>query len=1201
MSSSPPACGAARSPTIRLPPQIAVPTTALLDARRQHFHASQKAFAKVAIGNAGERCVMAGDGSMQHSASASMSAELPQYADSKEHVGSSSESSAYMTSAPSSSLSSNAVVIDTLVRRYRATESRLDRWRHSIGHSRAAAALRRPKKLHDARKLYGDGGDASRSNALRSNLHHASRSVMDGVLERSVMARAVQSWWRQTWGRPTSAAAGKSHASTRVQRLRHVGGTREAASSESLSWLVRTSCHVLGRLSESLALSSRHGRSSRVEVNASTGSHQRRSSHDTAKEEGEGRSGGRDSNMDDWGDAWSADRIRYDPGREEAKTQAAATLLPSTAAPPGGHSPMPPYCSSDDGSSYSAEDVGYRREAEERGACSTSPPLTPSAEDDDCFSLLSIDGLRRPDASDPSTATAVSASSARALESAEESLRSTSRLLTRSRARFVCWLKRRRHRQLAKRATVGERRWRHFPQQEHGDVDRACDADAAAVPDARNLADFARASSELERTMRQRVPSSWEQTLPRIATAAGGHSYRNAADAKSAPERMLVRAALQRAIASATASRRLQMDAAEGSNKEVDTPHGDHPRAAPLSRAAQQEREHADALARLGESVKVLARLRVDRGTGAQSPLRADVAAVASLSAPSASVLPTILSSRHPTYLRQMRAEGAPSTEQQQQRAGNRNSKHATVALDEADAFRSLLVDTTHTPHDTAVRLAYEEIMREVCSVQVRQEIDAAVGVSRTATDRALSQWVERQLLRELANLHSTHPQGTSEGFIHKSGSSSSATEIVFTGIMRHIRSGVPVSLSCLRLDDTDRRALASVHERKDSDTTAVSFRTAGYSITYRQLASLSADSWLNDQVINNYLQLLCEDAEDRQTQSSRQHQTPRVSCTKGEAATHHRVISMGTHFYAKVESDVAQSAAAASSTGGRDADRLPPLASNSGTLRWLRRRQHLLEPFNAADTQSVRVVLIPVNVEAQHWALVVYYRDDRRWVLYDSMSRADRAQQRGHRILGRLSHVWREGQRHYGFPVDDSVVAHAELECCNLIMAAAYTPSLVRGKATAAARPSPLDSLEPYGSVEELHRAAKRLRHQEVQLGERERQMGGGGLKKPSCGEALHRAGASLTSATTLPSSMLSDTEVEWFTGGFVHAPQQRNGNDCGVFVCQVAWCVAHGVAVSFTQTDVTLLRQVIMLELLSKKLLRRYPTEHTSSSADV
>ena len=1238
-----------RSPAIHPPPYVAVPTTALLNARRLHLH----------TGGGDAACA----GGALDSDDLQVSHTHARLADSSS--GSSTIGTA--TTTQSSTPSINAVVMDTLVRRYRATENRLERWRHAGGGSRAAttagAALRRQKKPHHQQSLNKAKAeeDGASANTLRHSLAGVSRSAMNSVLGCRTVARAVRSWWRQVWrGRvsapsvtttPILASAGKRVINPRAHRPWSTRVSRRGGAALSASWLRHTSQHLLDRLSSSLALSSDRGQSSQTELVDLTGNIQRPVSPDF---EDEAETDAEEA----WRPAPSAGDT-YHSNRGNSAPAAVASLGNAAAsADPDGSLVFPtsPFSSTafDGGSSNSSnssntdeETESQNRSCEEwagqqvdssarRAATSQAALFAASPVDDGRFTLSWVRGLRHSvggSVPDTTAAASPSPSSSTPLlahdggDAAEDSFRSASRLLAKSRARFARWLRRQRRAQAAKRALLAERWRRRFSPRggRSAESSTSCSslgAAAAASTEAvsATAVDSPCVGSDLARAVLRRGPSSWEQALPWNGAVEEGKA--EGRHITSAAERASVRAALQRAIAAAEASQKLQHsssydnESSEHHNcSNSSTPHSSSssksnsvtPAATALSRAMQQEREHAGALARLKESLKALSHLRSsgqDANSWMEEEGRDGDPVLMSLNPVDArkGAEPTVLCSRHCTCVEQVRAATSDASVSSPQREKGRSSAPDTALLDDADVFRSLLVDTTHTPHDVAVRLVYEEVMRDVCTAQVRQAVDAVVGVSRSAADRALSQWVERQLLSELAALpanHNSSRNATPAGAITTTTATrpapGSAQGVVFTGILQHIRSRVPVSLSSLCIDDVDRRALASVYERSNSDDTAASLQTAGYTITYRQLASLNAAEWLNDQVINNYLQLLCEDVESRQRQPRPQTSSNKTS--GDDAAVPHSIASMGTHFYAKVESELTQSASSAAA--GSSIGKLPSLAANSATLRWLRRRQHLLEPFSHANAASVRAVLIPVNIEAQHWALVVYYREDRRWVLYDSMSRSDRARQRGLLILERLSHIWRECQRHYGFPVDDAAPARASAGA--LVVAAAYTPSATKGRDGEAPR-SPLDSLLPYGSLAELHRAANRLRHQMEQLEEDERCLEKGPAKLTRRdGAPLHISSASLTSATTLPASMLSDAEVEWFTDGFAHIPQQRNGNDCGVFVCQVAWCVANGVAVSFTQADITLLRQVITLELLSTKLLRRYPTEHTSSSAGV
>jgi hypothetical protein len=1088
---------------------------------------------------------------------------------------------------------------------------------------------------------------------LQSGLMNASQTALDAVLKRSAMARAVQLWWRQKWQKrsaPSTAAGatGKRHSTMHRRQTRAAQAMHSGTTGSAMSWLSHSGRRFLGRLSNSIELSSDRGRSSRVElVESGAGGRGRCAlAVDDRREK-------RSSSCDSDGDWWSGSS---DMSRTRATgVQAGIDDFGPATGGMKEHRTPPPSPSSSENESSSDEDSQQHNnwEGSEAGSnasrspantafsASTPSPSAAPAEDDGRFTLSWVRGLRHRDMSGTSATPSAGG--------ADDSFRNASQLLAKSRARFALWLQRRRRLRSAKRALAGEW-WRsgfsHAGDGAGGEAQcrdgaglrdpQRTDVNATTGGDSHTTSEYERAASELKRTMLQRAPSSWEQALPcPPAVANTGSDNTDSGTLTSWEQRALVRAALQQIIAAATAARRTAAECAAKDDHHLSASlPGDTTKAHSVGRAAQEERAHGEALTQLANSIRLLENLRSGARGRISASSQENSVSTAADELPDArkGVASTILSSHHSSYaMHTCTQHGERSSVQVPTRLEQqalRREGGGAAARDGANAFRSLLVDTTHTPHDAAVRLLYEEVMNDVCTAQVRQEVDAVAEVSRSAADRALSQWVERQLLRELATMPpSTDRRDTPDKTMradstsnpYRSGNGANG-DTVFTGILQHIRSRVPASLSRLRLDDADQRALAYVYARRDSDATAVSLQTAGYTITYRQLASLSADAWLNDQVINNYLQLLCEDVESRQQESQRQRTDAGTARNAVASQSPHGVVSMGTHFYAKVEAELAQTVGISSSDfTAASTDGLPPLAANSATLRWLRRRQHLLQPFDAADAQSVRAVLIPVNIEAQHWALVVYYRDDRRWVLYDSMSRSDRARQRGRLILARLSHVWRACQRHYGFLADvrdddfaTPTTASGGAE--TLLVAAAYAPSSTKEESGVdTVRRSPLDSLQPYGSMTELYRAAKRLRHQEEQLVAGESYEEGGFTKHQQKDSVYHHQqeqqqrpvaawpSPSLTAATSLPASMLTDVEVEWFTDGFARIPQQRNGYDCGVFVCQVAWCVAHGVAVGFTQVDVTLLRHVITLELLSKRLLRRYPTEHTSSSADV
>lgn len=1091
----------------------------------------------------------------------------------------------------------------TLVRRFAAAERRLEAWRHANGSARAAAAAQRRQRRHAAVAVLNDEGaeEMTWSTAGSGASHMASSSSdLTAVLRRSAVVRAVQAWWRTTRGNAavttSTAAAGK-----RAARSTHAQPRRAAVPPSPLpfAWIGTTGRHLLRRVLRSLtSLSSERGQPSRVELLTGVGSGRHPVASGDVHARGSSSDGGSfdEESGEDGAEGGSA--LYHHLDAESSVSVSGMSVQRGAARPACSFpSPLATDVNSGEGSESSHSSHSSSSSSDNGDGDAAAPPVVSTSGEDSRFTLSWIRGLRGDrSGSHAPAAAAATAASTQTRSLADESFRGASRLLTKSRARFSRWLQRQRRLQSAKRALLRERWLRFSPQQQlrgHSGHIKGEDADMPVTTSLGGVrggsevqpAGFcaAQQSSLFERAILQCVPSAWERTV-NTTTASGSGASVPAASAAAA--RAEVRSELRRVVAAVMAARAAQSkDEAErstASRSPTRPPTASNPPAA--SRAERQDREHAAAAAQLGRSITALARLR--RG-GASAVEEGEEKEGASL------LSTVVLSPRPSASLARLQLSSNISSASATRRATAADTTTSSPVEDPAHSARSLLVDPTHTPRDAAVRLAYEEVMRDVCGAELRQAVNTIATVSHDAADRALAQWVERQLLMELASSLSRQTTNAED--------SSKSADVLFTGILRHIQSRVPVSLSALRLDDADRRALAAVQEKRESDAVAAALATAGYTITYRQLASLSADSWLNDQVINNYLQLLCEDVESRQQQQQQGKQAA--------SRVPHSVASMGTHFYAKVESELA-SGAEGLHVGGSAASAaaLPPLAANSATLRWLRRRQHLLEPFNAGNAQSVRAVLIPVNIEGQHWALAVYYRDEKRWVLYDSMSRSDRARQRGELILSRLSHTWRECQRHYNLPIDAVVSTQGAVQRGDggvaVIVAAAYTPFSARETSAAAVArcASPLDTLQPYGSMAELHRAAKRLRHQEAQL-EEEKEGEGEGVERRRLprAERAHDTSSAPLAATTLPASLLSDAEVEWFTDGFRHAPQQRNGNDCGVFVCQVAWCVAQGIAVSFTQADVTLLRHVVTLELLSKRLLRRYPTNHTSSSADV
>lgn len=507
----------------------------------------------------------------------------------------------------------------------------------------------------------------------------------------------------------------------------------------------------------------------------------------------------------------------------------------------------------------------------------------------------------------------------------------------------------------------------------------------------------------------------------------------------------------------------------------------------------------------------------------------------------------------------------------------------------------SLLSHSAYASKDVAARETYESLVQEVCVDLVQQRTKVAKMEYDGAASRALSEWVLRQVVEEVLSAK-TPPDSL------PSLRSPSAASPRFVGVLRHIRNGTPVSLSALDFDDEDNSIFYRVQQQRHNSAVATTLPTPGYSVTFEQLASLCPGEWLNDQVINNYLELLClhQDGTIKASPSTGQHDSP--PCR--------RVASMGTHFFAKIESELQR----LGHDRDDDAGSFPSLPPTSPLLRWLRRRQHLLQPFDAAAPHSTAAVLVPVNITGQHWALAVLFKDAafysrpslssaavaRRspqaetWVLFDSLCRSTRARTRGRRILAALAHAWEACRIHFqtngSGPLHQSTATRdRHLRCLSPVLqvAAPFTPQA--GAAGAAPRrQSAVDTCFPFSSVAAMQLAERRLQNQME------------ALPPPlpaSCNDA---AGSGATAS--FAGVTLSDEETEWFTGGFEHMPQQSNGDDCGVFVCHAAWCIAHGVSVTFLPSDIsTTMRRIITYELWQSKLLRRYPGVVSSSSCDV
>lgn len=590
--------------------------------------------------------------------------------------------------------------------------------------------------------------------------------------------------------------------------------------------------------------------------------------------------------------------------------------------------------------------------------------------------------------------------------------------------------------------------------------------------------------------------------------------------------------------------------------------------------------------------------------------------------------------------------------------------------------------DTTghliHAAKDTAVRVAYEEVTAVVLSGLVSQAVGSRLAQVEGAARRAASEWTLRSLV---ASLLSTTGNSTTTTTTTPSSSSPQQQQqphkhttavVTFAGILAHIRSGQPVSLSVtasgsgsgsgvLQLDSADEAVLARIEAKSGSQevaldfaapprplppppfastttatspsssssplssgkatsaaaTAAVSTTVVSYSpMTYAQLATLRPGVWLNDQVINNYLQLLCESAT---------MESATGVYSSGNAVE--VVATLGTHFYAKVESELATLVAKSTTTTNsarREEGPLPQLPAGHALLRWLRRRTHLLLPYAPSGptgvtgspsptttTTTVHTVLVPVNLFGQHWALAVWHKDTDAWYFHDSLHRSPNVRhEKGERVLQELSHVMQECRRHLcPTATGNQPYPHPILPPPRLLIALPLSD-------TSSSSGSRLDTLAPYQTAAALHRAAyefdadrrplllKRAREAlerdpDVDAVIARRKRGGVGVSDTNTNS--NADSVSSPSAASPALAEMDNTDVYWFTPGMHLAPQQRNGDDCGVFVCQAAWCAAQGVAVSFSAREAAVLRRVMTCELWERRLLRRLPTDLTPGSMAV
>lgn len=271
------------------------------------------------------------------------------------------------------------------------------------------------------------------------------------------------------------------------------------------------------------------------------------------------------------------------------------------------------------------------------------------------------------------------------------------------------------------------------------------------------------------------------------------------------------------------------------------------------------------------------------------------------------------------------------------------------------------------------VKAGYRYVLKEICVRKARAVVKLVTQRVAAAERRFLSETIQKCVLTCLQRQTHRHhcPQ-----LLH------------CRGLLHHLRQCTPAVVEWCELDEQDKEWVRLI-QRSSAAHQPPELVQYGGSLTCGDLQTLvTPASWLNDQVINSYLDLLCKEG----------------SCTRKNAD--HEIVSMGTHFYTKALQDLHR---------GQDGVLLP-LLPQSGILRWLRRRLHTLLPYtdrsgDGRSSSSTRLVFVPVNLSNQHWVLTVWDKVEHSWTLYDSLFRSS-CEPKSYEVLEGLRHVFAEGYR---------------------------------------------------------------------------------------------------------------------------------------------------------------------------------------------
>lgn len=467
------------------------------------------------------------------------------------------------------------------------------------------------------------------------------------------------------------------------------------------------------------------------------------------------------------------------------------------------------------------------------------------------------------------------------------------------------------------------------------------------------------------------------------------------------------------------------------------------------------------------------------------------------------------------------------------------------------------------------------------------------------------------------------------------------------SGVLYHIEESIPAPISFLTLDARDIAWIKQQREYANSNmatTQPAALRMGGLCLSYAQLSTLlTPGEWLSDQVINAYLDLLSRKSAASSRNARTMKKLEESERCEAEDEKQREVVSLGTHFYAKVIGELEkESRTGSSSSSSFSSDGVsfpfPPLSPSSGVLRWFRRRQHILLPYRpssfplSVDTpddpnqgeetpkpedhhrhpyqySSTRLVLIPVNLSNVHWILVAWDKEAEQFVLYDSLcpssSTTSHTSPSHSRVLRVLRYVLKACYLHY-FPSPQAGI-HSDHFHVEGYEKRGWT-TVPRGFCT-----------DGRTEEKEIKKQAERTgvgilqeRSECTVRSTQEWDLQGKGYShchaSRPCGIPLwdistHTLHVSSPTRSSLfaPSTTPSEVSPIFWIPSHWRVPQQRNGSDCGVFVCLTAWCLAQGVRVSFptSKDSISFFRLLMGMELWSDCLLLRMVSDDREGEA--